>query len=112
MAIPAPDQEGEADSEVKVAFTGRVLMARFTPEDTCELDCAPDTEILRRNLARATFQAPCNRVLFDAGCGLSNAFWKVTGSVTSVSADGLTVKVAECTGKTNGWFIESSYLKC
>lgn len=96
--------EGEAESEMKVAFIGRVLLGRFTTDDTCELDCAPVTEILKRNIATACYQRPCNRILFDDGCGLSNAAWKVSGEVQAVSADGLTVTIAECATKADGWF--------
>ncbi|MBN2317925.1 MAG: phage BR0599 family protein [Acidobacteria bacterium] len=105
--------EGEPESEMKVAFTGRVLLGRFTAGDTCELDCAPDTEILKRPIATACFQRQCNRVLFDPGCGLSGAFWKVSGTVLSISGDGLTVTIAACSGKEDGWFalghIEKGY---
>ena len=95
---------GEAESETKVAFTGRVLAGRFTTDDTCELDCAPDTEVLKRPIATTCFQRPCNRVLFDAGCGLSNAFWSVAGRVSAISADGLALTVAEAGAKANDWF--------
>lgn len=96
--------DGELESEMKVAFTGRVLNGRFTVNDECELDCAPDSEILKRNIATACFQRQCNRILFNAGCGLSNAFWRVTGTVSDVSADGITVTIPECATKPDGWF--------
>lgn len=96
--------DGEAESEMKVAFTGRVLAGHFTTDDTCELDCAPDTEILKRNLATACFQRPCNRVLYDAGCGVPASLWKVTGAVEAVSPDGLTVTIDACAAKADAWF--------
>jgi uncharacterized phage protein (TIGR02218 family) len=96
--------EGELESEMKVAFTGRVLLGRFTTDDTCELDCAPDSEILKRSIATACFQRPCNRMLFDAGCGLSRDLWFIAGIVQSVSNDGLTIAIPECAGKSDGWF--------
>ena len=95
---------GEAEAEAKAAFTGRVLAGRFTTDDTCELDCAPDTEILKRPIATTCFQRPCNRVLFDSGCGLSNAFWSISGRVSAISADGLTLTVAEAAARANDWF--------
>lgn len=102
--------DGEPESEMKVAFTGRVLMGRFTTDDTCELDCAPDTEILKRNIATACFQRPCNRILFDAGCGLVNSDWRVSGTVQAISADGLTITIASCATKPDGWF-NTGYLE-
>lgn len=95
---------GDGDADVVTHFIGRVLAARFTTTDTCELDCAPDTDLLRRPIASACFQRPCNRILFDDGCGLSNAFWNVAGVVAAVSADGLTVTVVACGAKADGWF--------
>ncbi len=95
--------DGEAEGEMKVAFTGRVLLGRFTTDDKCELDCAPDSEILKRHIATACYQRPCNRILFDAGCGLSKDSWKVSGTVQSVSGDGLTVTIPECATKANSW---------
>ena len=102
--------DGEADSEVVVNFTGRVLLGRFTTDDKCELDCAPDTEILKRRIATVCFQRPCNRILFDAGCGLSNAFWKLSGTVQAISADGLTVTIAAAGTKADGW-LTTGYLE-
>lgn len=96
--------EGEPESEMKVAFTGRVLLGRFTTEDTCELDCAPDTEVLKRSIATACFQRQCNRILFDPGCGLDRDLWRVQGTVQAVSADGLVVTIPACAAKASGWF--------
>lgn len=60
--------------------------------------------MLKRHIATACFQRPCNRVLFDDGCGLSNAFWKVAGVVKAISADGLAVTVDACAAKADTWF--------
>jgi uncharacterized phage protein (TIGR02218 family) len=95
---------GESESEMKVAFTGRVLLARFNTDDECELECAPDTEVLRRALCTALYQRQCNHILFDAGCGIVNAFWKITGTVSDISTDGITVTISACSSKANGWF--------
>lgn len=102
--------DGEADTEMKVAFTGRVLLGRFTTEDTCELDCAPDTEVLQRSIASRLFQRPCNRMLYDAGCGINRAVWKVSGAVRAVSADGLTVTLDAAAAKPDGW-LATGYLE-
>jgi uncharacterized phage protein (TIGR02218 family) len=101
--------EGEAG--VVTHFTGRVLAARFTTTDTCELDCAPDTDVLRRPIASACFQRPCNRILFDPGCGVSSAVWGVTGTVVAVADDGVTVTITECASQPDGWFTTGSLEK-
>jgi uncharacterized phage protein (TIGR02218 family) len=95
--------EGETEAEVVTHFIGRVLAGHFTTADTCELDCAPDTDILRRPIASVCFQRPCNRMLFDAGCTVGAAFWKVAGTVLTISPDGLTVTIAACGTKPDGW---------
>lgn len=104
---------GQADNQAKVAFTGRVLLARFNTADKCELECAPDTEVLRRAIGTPLFQKQCNHVLYDMGCKLDNAFWKFPGTVTAIAADGITLEISECASKAAGWFnlgfIEKGY---
>lgn len=96
--------EGEAESEMQVFFTGRAKVGQFTTSDTCELDCAPDMEVLKRSIATQVFQKPCNRILFDEGCGVVQQLYRITAHVASVSADGLTVKAPEFATKEDGWF--------
>jgi uncharacterized phage protein (TIGR02218 family) len=96
--------EGETDDTVVTHFTGRVLSGRFTTADTCELDCAPDTDLLRRPLASTCFQRPCNRMLFDDGCTLASAAWAVTGTVLAIGDDQVTITIAEAATQPDGWF--------
>jgi uncharacterized phage protein (TIGR02218 family) len=106
---------GESESETKVAFTGRTLLARFSTDDKCQLECAPDTEVLRRQIGTALFQRQCNHVLFDRGCSVDNAFWKIPGLVAAIAPDGITLTINACAGKSNGWFnwgfIEKGYAR-
>jgi len=94
----------DGDSQIVVIFTGRVQSCKFAADDTCELDCAPESELLKREIATSLFQRPCNRVLFDAGCGADKETYKKSGTVASVSADGLTVTAAVFSSMANGWF--------
>jgi uncharacterized phage protein (TIGR02218 family) len=107
--------DGEEESEMKVAFTGRVLSGNFTTDDKCELDCAPDSELLQKRIASACFQKQCNRMLFDEGCGVDRTRFSTQGTITYVSVDGLTIKAAEFASKRDGWwsmgYIESGYDK-
>lgn len=105
--------QGEAESEMKSAFTGRVLAANFTTDDKCQLECAPDTEVLRRAVGTPLFQGQCNRILFDSGCTIDNAFWKMPGQVGAIAPDGVTLTIGACAGKADGYFnlgyIEKGY---
>lgn len=96
--------DGEPQSEVVVVFTGRVLSAQFTTDDLCELDCAPESELLERRIASTCFQKQCNHILFDAGCGLHKELWRVSGVLTAVSPDGLTLTSPAFVSRPNGWW--------
>lgn len=96
--------DGEPESETVVNFTGRVQSAQFTTADKCDLDCAPEQELLQREIAAPCFQRPCNRVLFDEGCTVDRELWRLAAILTDVSADGLTLKAAEFASKPDGWW--------
>jgi uncharacterized phage protein (TIGR02218 family) len=90
------------DSNVVVEFTGRVSVCNMT--DTCELTCAPEDDVLKRQIPTTLYQTPCNRVIFSASCGVSKDAYKVIGTVTAVSADASTITAVEFGTKPDGWF--------
>lgn len=98
------NHDGEAESETVVAFTGRVQSGQFTTNDRCEMDCAPESEQLKRRVAAASFQKPCNHILFDEGCTVDKALFRSAAVLTSVSADGITIKSAVFASKPDGWW--------
>lgn len=55
-----------------------------------------------RPIPRFTFQALCNHVLYDGGCGVNSASYKMTGAVTAVSGNVITV--AGASGQANGYY--------
>jgi uncharacterized phage protein (TIGR02218 family) len=95
---------GEPGDVGVVVFSGRVLSARFAEGDTCEMDCAPDSEMLTRNVASQVYQKQCNRVLFDAGCGVSASGHRLESTVTAVGAFGGSLTVAGADAQPNGWW--------
>lgn len=96
--------DGEGEGQVVTNFTGRVLGCQFTTDDKGELDCAPEQELLKRQIATPVFQKPCNRILYDAGCTVNRFAFSVTGVLASVSADGITIAAPEFADKPDGWF--------
>ena len=94
----------DGDDQMMVVFTGRVQSCKFMPDDTCELDCAPESELLKREIATALFQRPCNRALFDDGCGVNKETYRKSGAIAEVSADGLTIAADFFAAMPNDWF--------
>jgi uncharacterized phage protein (TIGR02218 family) len=99
--------DGEADSETVMNFTGRVASAMFVGE-VCELTVVPEQDVLKRRVLGPKYQCQCNRVLYDAGCGVDKNSFKLTGVVSSVSADLVTATVF--TSQANGW-LDAGYLE-
>jgi len=94
----------DGDNEIVTVFTGRVQSCRFTTDDTCELDCAPESELLKREIATTVFQRSCNHVLFDAGCRLDKETYKLSGKVSVTSSDGLSLFAGFFASRPDGWW--------
>jgi hypothetical protein len=92
--------DGEADAQAVVHFTGRVTMA--TLGDDCDLNCAPDQDILRRVIPGPQYQKPCNRILYAPGCDVDKNLFKVLATLTFVNSD--TIKSLLFATKPDGWF--------
>jgi uncharacterized phage protein (TIGR02218 family) len=73
----------DSESEIVVAFTGRVTQANMI--DVCELTCAPEEDVLRRALPTTVFQTPCNRIIYSAACGVTRSSFRVDGLISAVS---------------------------
>lgn len=92
--------DGEAESEIVTNFTGRVSMATFN--EICELTVVPEQDVLKRRIPGPKYQAQCNRILYDSGCGVDKTNYKVTGTVTDVSGNVVTSAIFGA--KADGWF--------
>lgn len=93
---------GELESETVTHFTGQVTAAQFTED--CELTCLPERGVLKRRIPGPKYQKQCNHILYDSGCQVDKNLFKVTGTLTSVSADGLTIQAAAFGTKPDGFF--------
>ena len=98
--------DGEADSETVMNFTGREASAMFG--EVCELTVVPEQDVLKRRVPGPKYQCQCNRVLYDAGCGVDKNSFKLTGVVSSVSADLVTATVFG--SQASGW-LDAGYLE-
>lgn len=68
---------------------------------TIDVTCNSPLELLNTKLPRNLYQAGCQHVLFDTGCGLSPAAFAVAGSVTDAPTRmGFTASM----GEAAGWF--------
>jgi uncharacterized phage protein (TIGR02218 family) len=91
-----------SDSEVVVNFTGRVTINRFG--DFGELNCIPESDVLKNNVPAVKFQSPCNHFLYDAGCTIDKSLFRTGGTIATISADGTIVTVAAAASQVDNWF--------
>lgn len=92
--------DGDPDGEVRVAFTGSVIAAKFG--DFCELTCAPDYELTKRKIPAQEFSSLCPWVVYGPGCQVDKASFKVDGTLTAFTSS--TVVAAAYATKPDGWF--------
>ena len=59
---------------------------------------------LRRAGVRAKYQRLCRHALYGRGCGLDIALYWLTGTVTAISANALSVTIPEAAGQPDGWY--------
>lgn len=97
------NHDGEDDSEVVVIFNGRVNQAIFG--DPLTLLCVPDTDDLKKQIPAGTFQTQCNHILYDDGCTIDPEDFKRSATITSVSADGLTIHADAFGDEVANWFM-------
>jgi hypothetical protein len=95
-------QEGEADGEAKVIFSGRVNICTFG--DPCELTCVPDSDQLKRIVPGTQFQSQCNHILYDEGCTVDPEDFRRSIVLSAVSDDKVTLTSADFAGEADGWF--------
>jgi uncharacterized protein len=99
----------ENDGEVLPEFVGKVVMAAYSGPSV-EVTVAPLSVVLKRKIPRFTYQKLCNWTLYSAGCGVSRAAFTDSGTVSSVSSDGVTVQAVVFGTRADGWY-ESGYLE-
>lgn len=94
--------QGDPEAETIVAFTGRVVKATFT--DACQLECLPESEVLRRRIPGPLYQRQCNRVLYGTGCDVDRELFKTTATISAITQNGFRVKATAFGSQVDGWF--------
>jgi len=92
----------EGDADVVVNFTGKVTMTSFG--DFAELNCIPESDVLKNSIPAMQFQAPCNHFLYDAGCTIDKNLFSLLGEISAIDATGAIVTVTAAGTKPGGWF--------
>lgn len=93
----------DGDSEVVTIFIGKVSSGAFS--DAFEMNCVPLQDVLKKRVPAQVYQSQCNWVLFGAGCGLSRGAFMASGTITSVSADAMTIQSAAFATKPDGYWV-------
>lgn len=101
------------DTDVVAFYVGSVASALFT--DECELTCRSDKYILNRKIPRELYQALCNHVFGDPGCGIDLALYTYGGTVSAIDTTGtlITVPAFASTSKSlkAGYFIQGNAVR-
>lgn len=100
------NHEGEAEGETIVQFTGSVTSASFGED--CELNCAPEEQVLRQKIPWVRYQTPCNKIIYSTPCGVDKEAFRIEATVTAVDGDDVTA--AEFDAQPDGWF-DNGYLE-
>lgn len=87
-----------------IEFAG-TLAVKSTQGGKIKCDVLSELNLLDKPMPPDVYQAQCKNTLFDAGCGLNRAAWRVAGTV-SIVGTGLTAKsgFGSALAQPAGWF--------
>lgn len=83
--------------EVVQIFAGNVSNVAISKNNEAAINCRSRASLLARQIPRQTCRALCNHVLYDARCKVNNTSFQVTGTVSALSSDGLSITVGTST---------------
>jgi uncharacterized phage protein (TIGR02218 family) len=69
-----------------VLFNGQVKQTTINGNQI-QVKCESKSDYLTKRIPKIIYQAYCNHDVFDTGCGLSEATWRVLGTLSSVSGN-------------------------
>jgi hypothetical protein len=99
---------GDADAEVREIFGGKIVSAKF--RDFCELTAVPETYVFQQRVPAIQYQQQCPWITYGPGCNLDRSLFMLTGAVTALSADKLTITVSAFGSKPAGW-LNAGYIE-
>lgn len=73
-----------------VVFSGCIVNMEID-RGVVKLNCASWLDNINRDFPRKRFQNTCNNMLFDSACTLTKSNWKITGTVSLVDGNSVTV---------------------
>ena len=80
---------GDDDLDVVSIFTGRVRGCSWEGAKAT-LSCDSMQAMVKRGGLNLWYQVDCNHFVYDAGCGLQKADWRVTGPLQSLAGNRVT----------------------
>lgn len=90
-------------SDYRVYWKGRVA-SHSVSGAYVSLECEPVFSSLRRVGLRQVYTRQCRHVLYGPGCALLVGLFTISGTVSAISSDGVTVTIAEAATKEIGYF--------
>lgn len=88
---------GDTSSGTVILFNGRISDVEIG-RSMLKLTVKSDIELLNVQMPRNLYQPGCLHELFDAGCTLNPASFRVSGAVTSATASVINATLAQATG--------------
>ncbi len=88
---------GDTSAGLVNIFTGRVVEIDIS-RSIATFNINSHLELLSQQSPRELYQAGCLNTLFDAGCTLNSATYRVSGTVTSATASVIGATLAQATG--------------
>ncbi len=98
---------GVEDANYSTLFKGRIKTVAVK-DLVATAKCRSGNSVLEARIPGVTYQSYCNHEMFDGGCGLNSAIWKVDATVDGISNSDYTF--SEISGYTNGYFT-GGYIK-
>ena len=90
------------DSEFISYWKGRIIGAEISGNEIT-INCESVFTSIRRPGLRAVFEYTCRHSLYGVNCRASASSYEISGNVSSISSDGLTIEIPE-SSSTDGYY--------
>jgi len=74
-------------------FIGEVANVAIT-ENEAKINVLSSGKVLAEQMPKQTFRNLCNHILYDAACQVDDSQFRISATVTAISADGLSITVS------------------
>lgn len=90
------------DTDYIVYWKGKHVQVEWNDNDA-KLTCEPRTARVKRNGLTRLHAPSCQHPLYGPRCGVDRANWTISGTVTAISADGLTITALNFASEADEW---------